>query len=119
MTLLPFRLVEGCVIGDFNHEIANLGTEDFFEFRSGRLRILNGVVEECGLQCRQVGYATDMSQDLGDSNRVVDVGRLVLAFATLVTVFFSGESDSPQEIYMRVKLVSHFGTLFKFAGIDQ
>ena len=54
-------------------------------------------MQECRNECCHIGDAADVREHAGHFERMIDVRRRIIAFATLVPMPLSGEGRSPQK----------------------
>jgi hypothetical protein len=73
LQLLARGLVERLVVGHFLDQLPNGSSKLLFQFLRCGLRVLDGVVKDCGHQRHHIGHATDVREQMRDRNRMVDV----------------------------------------------
>ena len=74
------------VIGDFHDDIPDRAAELRLEFlRLGR-RVFHRIVQQGGTDDFDVSNVTLVAEDVGERNRMVNVGRGIDIFATLILV---------------------------------
>ena len=88
---LPLGLLERLVVGHFHHDGGDPAPEMLAQFRGGGLGILDRVVEQRRADDRRLGDAALAPEDVGERDRVVDVGRGLEVLAPLVAMLQSGE----------------------------
>ena len=97
LQLLALAFLELIVIGDFEHNVANLTAEHGCQLIGRSLRIFERVVQYRGDQHRGIRHAGFLHQHVGQINRVIDVRRRLGVFAPLVAVLVCRESNRFQK----------------------
>jgi hypothetical protein len=91
LQLLALLLGQALVVAHLLYDAGDLRAERRGQFRGGGFGILQRVMQECRRQHVGASDLTFATQDLRESERVVDVGRGRLIFAALVAMFPRGK----------------------------
>jgi hypothetical protein len=95
--LLSHRARHRHVVGHFHHQRGDVAAELTRDLFLRRVSILDGIVEQRGLENRQILDAADRGDQRRDFDRMIDVWRLMVAFAALVAVLSRGKRECAQE----------------------
>jgi hypothetical protein len=102
LAALALRFRKQLVVRYFEDDARDPHAEGRLDLVGGGLRVLDRVVEQRGADHLPLAHAALVPQDLGERDRVVDVGRRGMVLSPLVAVLERGELQRGQDIARRV-----------------
>jgi len=95
---LAFGFVERLVVGHFVNDVGDIFAENTYQFLVGRLGIFDRVVEDGRAKHYMVGNTALVDEDVGERDRMVDIGRSAFILAPLVAMLVRGKGQRLEDL---------------------